>query len=329
MDGNWISYLVYILTFIAVVALVEGLYLWWSSLNVDRKIKVSRRLRLLSAAGVRQDQALNLLKTEALSENPTLNALLLKIPRIHSLDRLLEQSGLDMSISKYLLSHLLIFMLSFSLLALLLPSRLWLCALLALVLAIILPLVYIKSAQGQRMRRIGELLPETMDYIARSMRAGNPFSASVKGAATEMPEPMASELRTTFDEVNYGVDMEQALSNLCMRTGNLDLRYFTTAVLVQRSTGGNLAEVLTRIAGVMRSRAAMTREVAALSAEMHYSAKILIALPFFMALLIQIVNPGYLAILIETRIGLILIGIQIFLMAVGWYVIKQMINFRV
>ncbi len=161
------------------------------------------------------------------------------------------------------------------------------------------------------------------------MRAGNPFSAAIRSVSTEMPEPIAGEFAITFDELNYGLDMSTVLHNLGERTGNEEIRYFITAVLVQRQTGGNLADVLNRISAVMRSRSTTYREVRILAAEMSYSANVLIALPFFIAGTLMVVNPKYLSVLFQHDFGMVIIGIQILLMAVGYLVIQRMVNFRV
>jgi tight adherence protein B len=129
--------------------------------------------------------------------------------------------------------------------------------------------------------------------------------------------------------MNYGLDVEDALYNLGDRTGNEEMHFFITAVLIQKSTGGNLADVLNRIAAVMRARAVTYRDIKILAAEMRYSAKVLIGLPFFVAGVLSITNPTYLTVLFENELGLIVIALQIMFMVVGYYVIHKMVNFRV
>lgn len=329
MSGNLLVYVISFLAFICVLALVEGLYLMWGSLNVERKVKVKRRLRHLSAAGVNQQAAISLLREPKLSENPALNRIMLGVPRFHLMDRVLEQAGLDITVSRYLAAQFLIAAILLVLLTAFTPGHFFMLLLVSLLVGFGAPFLYVRQKREERMAQFTRLLPDTMDYMARSMRAGNPFSASLKSASEEMPEPMAGELRTTFDELNFGLDLEAALHNLTTRTGSEELRYFVTAVLIQRTTGGNLAEVLARIATVMRSRAATVREIIVLAAEMKYSAQVLIALPIFLAIAISIINPGYLAVLTESSMGLKIIFAQIVLMGIGYYVIQKMIHFRV
>jgi tight adherence protein B len=144
-----------------------------------------------------------------------------------------------------------------------------------------------------------------------------------------MPETTDTEFAITFDELNFGLDLEASLHNLGERTACVEIRYFITAVLIQRDTGGNLADVLNRISAVMRSRASTEREIRVLAAEMDYSAKVLIFLPFIVAGILMIVNPSYLTVLFEHELGTIIIGVQLLLIAVGYAIIKHMINFKV
>jgi tight adherence protein B len=330
MNSQLTLYLIYFLAFFALLALADGLYSVVADLNVKRRLKVMQRLRSLSpAAPSASPVGVSLLREPRLSDIPALNRLLLQLPLLRQWDATLEQAGVGFTVARYLLLQLLLGGLVFGLLCAFTPGPPLFLLLLAMAAGFFLPRFYIRRKRAQRITRFGELLPDTMDYIARSMRAGNPFTASLKSAAAQMPEPIASELRITFEEMNFGVDLEQALRHLGERSGSEELRYFITAVLIQRTTGGNLAEVLTRIASVMRSRAAMSREIQAISAEMNYSSKVLIALPFLMALIISVENPGYMQVLLEHRIGIAMIAAQCIFMLMGWYVIRQMINFRV
>lgn len=328
MSAEIARYIVYLLAFVAALALADGLYGFWTGLNLKRKVRVSRRLRSL-AADTPQEEAVSLLREVRLSALPALDRLLKRVPYFSRCHTMLEQAGLDMSVARYLGLQVALGVIVFMLLARFTPAHPLLVLALALAFGAGLPRLQLRRARRARLRRFTELLPDTMDYLARSMRAGNPFTASLKNASGEMPEPIAGELRTAFEEMNFGVDLEQALRHLGERNGSEELRYFITAVLIQRTTGGNLAEVLTRIAGVMRSRAGMVREIAAISAEMNYSARVLIALPFVMAIMLSVLNPEYLHTLVEHPIGIYMIGAQVLLMGMGWYVIRQMINFRI
>jgi tight adherence protein B len=330
MDSHFVIYIVYLVAFVALLAMMDGLYSLWASLNVSRRLKVSRRLRSLSPTGMLDAQGeISLLREPRLSGIPALNRAMLHLPWLRRWNVTLEQAGVEITVAGFLMTQFLFGVVVFALLYSFTSGDPVVLLILAVAAGLLLPRAYVRRKRAQRLARFGELLPDTMDYIARSMRAGNPFTASLKSAAGQMPEPISGELAATFDEMNFGIDLEQALHNLGERTGSEELRYFITAVLIQRTTGGNLAEVFTRIAGVMRSRAAMGREIRVISTEMNYSAKVLIALPFMMAAVIYVLNPEYLHTLVEYRIGIAMIAGQVVFMVMGWFVIRQMINFRV
>ncbi|KGD64508.1 type II secretion system protein [Alcanivorax nanhaiticus] len=317
-----------VISFLAVVGLIEGLYMMYRAMNVERTSAVGKRLQSLSAAGLSNEEALSLLRQREFSGIPIINRMLMAFPRSHSLDRALVQSGVDLSVSRYILVQMMLVTIFFILLLIL--GALWLVALpIALILGLFLPFAYVKGKTKERANAITDQLPDALDFLARSMRAGNPFSAAIKLASKEMGEPIAPEFAVTFDELNYGMDLEDALRHLADRSGSEEMRYFVTAVVIQRTTGGNLAEVLNRLSAVMRARARTFREIRVLAAEMKFSANVLMALPFFVAGAIAVLNPGYLDILFTHKLGYFIIGAQMLFMLTGYFVIQKMINFRV
>jgi tight adherence protein B len=312
-----------------VIILIEAGYLLVRGIREEGAVKMNKRLKLLSAGGAHGKEVLDLLRRNELSSNEIINRILTKIPRIKVADRMLEQAGLSISVSRYMLVQL--FLVVGSTLVLFYGMGLhYLFALLVGVPAgIFVPAFYVSIKRKERLANFTEQLPNTLDYIARSLRAGNPFSAALKGVANEMPDPTGTEFGITFDEMNYGLELEDALQNLGRRSGSEEMNMFITAVLIQRTTGGNLADVLNRIATVMRARAGVIRDVAILSAEMRLSAYILIALPFVVAFVISVLNPTYLTVLIENPVGQIVILIQLVLMLIGYLIMRKMINFHV
>lgn len=327
--NTWTIYLISFVAFVAALALVQGLYLLWQSLNIERTVRVSRRLRSLSAGGVSRTQTLDLLKQRTFSDLPWLNTVLLRIPRMHTVDRTLGQAGMTITVSRYMLIQLLISLILLVVLLLFTPGNALAVVPLAFIVGFLIPYLYVMRERHKRLDLLSAQLPDAMDFLARSMRAGNPFTASLKSAADQLHEPIAGEFRTTFEEMNFGLDVERALLDLGARVGNDELHYFITAVLIQRTTGGNLAEVLNRIAAVMRSRESTRREVRILAAEMKYSANVLVALPFFVAGALTVMNPSYLSVLFESEMGLMIIGMQMLLMATGFTVVQKMVDIRV
>lgn len=318
-----------IITFLAVVGAIEGMYLLYRSMNVGRTHAVGKRLRNFSASGMTNEEAMSLLRKRMLSEVPIINRLLSAFPRSHSMDRMLVQSGVDLTVSRYILIQLSLALLLFLLLFFALDIF-WFASLpIALLAGFYLPYGYIVGKTRERATAVSTQLPDALDYLARSLRAGNPFSAGLKQASLEMNDPIATEFATTFEELNFGVDIEDALEHLSQRTSSDEMRYFITAVLIQKSTGGNLAEVMNRLSSVMRARARTLREIRVLAAEMKLSANVLMALPFVVAGALLVLNPGYLSTLVETSLGFMVIGVQLLLMVTGYFIIQRMVNFRV
>lgn len=322
-------YIISFLSFVAVLLVVEGVYFLYRGLREEGTIKMSRRIKAISAGGIHGKEALDIIRRRVFSEIPTLNRILISIPRLHALDRVLEQSGVGINVSRFLGMQLLLSAVMVGLLLLVSPLHIAIIMLIGVPIGFIIPSLILVRKRDKRHLKFTAQLPDALDFIARSLRAGNPFSASMKAVAAEVPAPTGEEFGITFDEINYGVEVEDALQNLASRSGSEEIGFFITAVLIQRQTGGNLADVLNRISKVMRDRASTYREIRILSAEMRLSAYVLIALPFFVAAILSIVNPGYLTILFVSKIGQVLIVIQLFLMLLGYLVIRKMINFRV
>lgn len=329
MNNPYTIYIISFLAFLAGLGIVQALYLFWRSLNVAEAVKINRRLKAMSAGGAHGKDVFQTIRKKQLSTVPFVDRVFTAIPRFQSLDRLLEQSGLNLTLARFLLIQFTLALVILLVLSVVFNVNLITSLVVAIAIGVGIPYLYVTKKRIARYTKFTDQLPDALDYLARSMRAGNPFMASLKAGSKEMPSPTGEEFGITFDELNYGLDLEDALYNLGERTGNEEMHFFITAVLIQKSTGGNLADVLNRIAAVMRARAVTYRDIRILAAEMRYSAKVLIALPFIVAGALTIVNPTYLAVLFENEVGLIIIGLQIMFMVIGYYVVHKMVNFRV
>ncbi len=327
--GDYMTYILSVFIFVVVLLLVEGGYMLWASLQVGSSVKVNRRLRALSAGGIDTKEAVSLLHIKNMSDLPTLNRYLNRIPRMHAIDRNLEQAGVELSVTRFIVIQLSLALLLFLILSIGTSIGYILSIAFASIFGFGLPWSIVNVKKNKRKELFNAQLPGTLDFIARSLRAGNPFSSAIKSVSHEMPEPTAGEFGITFDELNYGLDLDASLHNLGERTGSEEIRYFITAVLIQQKTGGNLADVLNKIATIMRSRVNTYREIKVLAAEMKYSAYVLLGLPFFVAGMLMILNPKYLSILFHHELGWIIIGIQMLLMTCGYLIVQRMINFRV
>ncbi len=312
-----------VIGFLAVVLLFEGGYLFWNSYRGAEARRIQRRLQALSAGGHASSESV-LIKKRLLGNTTAVERLLLLLPRVHQLDRLLLQSGLPLTVATF------IWMTAMGALAGLL---LW--AFLALPLLVGLacvaggasfPTIRVLRARRLRLKAIEQQLPDALELMARALRAGHAFLSALQMVGTEGPEPIAREFRIAFDEVNYGVAMQEALTNLATRVPVTDLRFFVIAVSIQRETGGNLAELLDKLAALIRARFKLLGTIRVLSAEGRLSAWILSLLPFVLAVLINLVNPKFMSILWTDPAGIYLIAAGLILMTLGivwmWRIIK-------
>ena len=191
------------------------------------------------------------------------------------------------------------------------------------------PYFYVLWQRSKRLRLFEEQFPESLDFIARAMRSGHAFSVSLEMLGEETPEPMGREFRTLFNEQNLGAPLEIALENLAYRVPLLDVRFFVSVVLLQRTTGGNLAEILTRLAYLIRERFRLKGQVRAASAHGRITAAILTALPIVTVLLLRIIAPGYEESMAKDPDGKWLIVGAILGQVVGYMVMKKIINIKV
>lgn len=323
---DYAYYLLISMIFIAIVLLLEGLYLFWNTYKGPEAVRIEKRLQAISAG--REDSAgQDLIKQRLLSDSPALERMLMGIPRIHSLDRLLIQSGMQLSVSSFL-GYIFISAIGGMAVATLFNLH-FTFMLLCFALGGSLPVLMILSARYKRLLKIEEQLPDVIDLMARALKAGHAFSGALQMVGSESADPIATEFRITFDEINYGISMQDALMNLSIRIPSTDLRYLVIAVLIQRESGGNLAELLENIGSLIRARLKLLGTIRVLSAEGRLSAWILGCLPFALAFIIHLVNPGYLDVLFTDPLGHLLVGGSLTMMVFGIFAMWRIIKIRV
>lgn len=315
-----------VLAFLAVVLLLEGAFMMWSDTTSPEVKRIQRRLRLMTVGRHRKSDV-TLLKQRLLSATPGVQKVLVRLPQSQQLDRLLLQTGSTQTVAQ-LLSICLFVGISGVVLGVLLKWSWLLTAVLVLVLAG-LPLLRLTWLRQRRVNKIGAQLPDALDMISRALRAGHAFPAALSMVGEQAQEPIASEFKATFDEINFGLSTQTALLNLATRAPIADLRYFVLAVVIQLETGGNLAELLSMLAELIRERFKLYGRIRVLAAEGKLSAYILTALPFFVGGMIQIVNPGYLSVLFTDPVGIRLVITAIVMMVLGCLVMWRIIDFRV
>jgi tight adherence protein B len=194
-------------------------------------------------------------------------------------------------------------------------------------LAVALPFVVLRRLVTARIRRFTVQLPNTLDIIVRSLKAGHPVSSAIGLVAREMPDPMGSEFGILSDELTFGQDVEGAMTNLFERVGADELRLLVTTISIQRSTGGNLADILQNLSGVIRERTYMKARIRALSAEGRFTAWIMAFFPLVMYFLIHLLSPHYFdTFWASPFVAPVLLGCSFFLI-LGNYILFKMVNF--
>ncbi|AUT69228.1 type II secretion system F family protein [Paraburkholderia hospita] len=324
---NYLYYGFVILVFFSITLLIEAAYLWWQSHHSSAARRIENRVRMVDRDGRVAQNAESILKQRALGSSALAERMLLRVPRIHSLDQWLVQTGLGWSVQKFA------FLVAIPAVAVLLICSLFYvplvftCTLMVLVGAVAPFWAY--RAKEKRFKQLEEQLPEAADMLSRSLKAGHSFATALGMVGDEMPDPIASEFRIAFDQTSFGVPLNDALGELATRVPIPDLRYFVIAVLIQRESGGNLAEILSNISQLVRSRLALLGKVRALSAEGRLSAWVLGAMPFGLGGLMSIVNPDVLPILWNDPAGFKMIEVSLVAMLFGFVWMRKIVRIHV
>lgn len=324
MDATYILFGV--LMFVAVAGALEGVFLLWASTRSAEARRLASRLRTLEGAPV---QATVSIERQAVERRwPWIDELLLPaLPRGAALVHRVETSGTGRSAGE-----LIVWSAALALAGAAVPwvlAKPWTFSLVVGGGLAWLPWIWLNRRITERIRRFERQIPEALDLMGRALRAGHAFPTAVKMVADEMADPIGREFRILFDEANFGVPQSEALMRLSNRVPIDDLRYFVIAVMIQRESGGNLAELLDNIAGIVRGRLKLLGEVRTLSAEGRLSAWILGLLPFCVGGVIQVANPGYTAVLFTDPFGQKMVGGALLLMGLGVWWMRKIIRIRV
>jgi tight adherence protein B len=316
-----------ILTFLIVVAIIA---LLWMFVGTDANQEVVRR-RMESVRKAEQrgnvSLSLKLVRDEMLSSVPALHRLLMKWTWSSRLRDFVAQAGMKTKPAKLLLISAVIGLGSYLITKMSYPQ--FPIALLAAVIAAIIPFSVVAFRRGRRLRKFEEQFPEALDLLGRAVRAGHAFTTGLEMIARESSEPVAEEFRATFEEQNFGLPLRDALLNMTERVPMVDVRFFVTALLIQKETGGNLAEILDGLARVIRDRFRIHREVKTRTAQGRLTAGILISLPPLMMLMLEIINPHYMHILFDDPAGPMVLAVAITMQLIGSALLWKIIHFEV
>jgi tight adherence protein B len=197
------------------------------------------------------------------------------------------------------------------------------------VIGFMLPFAYLRIKRARRLRKFEEAFPEALDLVARALKAGHAFASGLKMVADEMDEPVGPEFRKTFDEQNFGLPLKDALANLTVRIPSLDVRFFSTAVMIQRETGGNLSEILENLAHVVRERFKILRQVRVHTAHGRLTGYVLLALPVFLAIALSFISPEHMQLLFREPLGHKMLAATVVMQTVGYFWIRQVVKIEV
>lgn len=274
-------------------------------------------------------EAASVLNTPGAVKNKIAHALVEKYQLGPKIETLLEQAGLPKWTPARLV-HLCIMTAAVvtGVVWVLTPAPKWAAVLMGLA-ASGAPVGWVIWQRKGRLHKFEAVFPETLEFISRSMRAGHAFSVSLEMIHREFQEPVSGEFKRTFEEHNLGLPLETALEKFAVRVPSLDVHFFVSAVLLQKRTGGNLAEILDKLAYVMRERFKLRGRIRAVSAHGRMTATALSAIPIAVAVLMFFTNPEYVEFFFSDEIGNIMLGAGVFLQIVGYLIMKKIVNIEV
>lgn len=286
------------------------------------------RSRLDALADVGEaEQSISAIRARYLRQLSPLERQLEQLPGMETFGRLIEQAG--WTVPAYRVAMLSMALAGAAAVATLLFTRSPMIVAMAIAAAGCLPLLKARMDREARLEKFENQLPDALDLMARSLRAGNPLMESFKFVSEEMKPPISTDFGRAWSNVNYGVNLKVSLADLMQRTPSVSLRSLATAIMVQRETGGNLAEILDKITHLLRARAKFQRRLRTLTAEGRMSGWVLASMPFVMAGLMSITNPGYLNPLFEDPGGRKLVVYALILMAAGIFWISRIVKVKV
>ena len=312
-----------LVVFVGILALIVVPY-WGLVLRQEQREErvVRKRLRVQRVS----DFGASLLKTrENLSSIPALDSALSRFEALIDPARdLVARSGLRMTLGRLVMTSVFLGVLVTAAVSSIARSPLF--GLVAGIFVAALPFLYVKRAARKRQERFEEQFPEATDLIARALRAGHALPTALQMVGDEIADPVGAEFRLLFEQQNYGLSLPEALRAFGDRVRLLDARFFVTAVLTQRESGGNLSEVLDRLSAVIRERFKVKRQVRVVSAHGRITGMILGALPPAVAGILLLTSPAHIRLLVEDSLGIYMIAIALFLQCVGVLIIRRIVN---
>ena len=320
--------LISFIVFLFALFLVLGAFIAATHGSDAKRARLRQRLSeaLLHSAHT-EDVAVVLARNELMSEIPWLNRELLRVQAALHLKKMLDQADLHISPSRLLMFSAMAGILAALAVSVVSPFILFMIG--AGLAAAALPFLYVWWTRKKRFDQFLEHLPDALELISRALSAGHAFAESLHMVSAEMPEPIAGEFRKAYEEQNLGLSLKLALENLTQRMPLLDLRMCVTAVLIQRETGGNLAEILEKVAYTIRERFRIMGDLKTLTTSSRLSAWLLCGLPIFVAVAVTFLNPDYMSVLWKDQRGHYLIAAAIFMQITGMLIVRKILDIKI
>jgi tight adherence protein B len=316
------------LVFVFALFLVLGAYVLATHGTDKKRAKLQKRLsEALMHSAHTEDVDVVLARNELMSEIPMVNRTLINIQAALQLKRMLDQADLHITPSRLLMFSFMAGMLgalAASVLTVFIPIMI-----LAGLGTASIPFIHVWWRRRKRFNSFLEHLPDALDLVSRALSAGHAFSEALHMVSTEMPEPIATEFRKAYEEQNLGLSVKLALENLTQRIPLLDLKMCVTAILIQRETGGNLAEILEKVAYTIRERFRIMGDLKTLTTSSRMSAWLLCALPIFVALAVTVMNPEYMSVLWKDPRGHYLIAAAMTMQVIGMLIVRKILKIKI
>src|SRR5579862_2089255 len=322
-----------ILIFVAVALIVFVVGMLLDQRSAQARL-LRERLASVQKTNQREpNEELALLRDEMLSQIPALDSLLRRSERMTNFQNFLEQANLQVRAGNMLIycviGAVVMGFVGVMLAGALPPNQMVLFVMFGIVVGAVMPFSYASYRRTKRFQRFEELFPDAIDTLARAVRAGHAFTTALELIAGEIAEPVASEFRKLFEEQKFGLPVRDALINLAQRMPLVDVKFFVTAVMLQRETGGNLAEILDNLSYVIRERFKIMRQVRVHTAQGRMTMMLLMGLPPIIIVTMQVMNPSFIRPLFDDPIGHALLVVGITLQTVGYFVIRKVIQIQV
>jgi tight adherence protein B len=269
----------------------------------------------------------DILRREVYSEYPVLDAILQRIKLASDLDTLIRQADVRWTVGRVLFGALVLFAAGGVFGAVVLHN--YELGVVVGLVAGVAPYFYLRFKRQGRLNRFTAVLPDAIDLMARALRAGHAVTAAIEMVAREIGDPVGPEFRRVFEEQNFGLPLREGLLNLAKRVPVDDLQFLVTAMLVQKETGGNLAEVLDKAGVVIRERSRLQGQLRIYTAQGRLTGWILGLLPFILFMLLDFISPNYMHIMLDDPLGRKWIWIGLALMSIGIYMIRRIVDIKV